>query len=318
MAGGKGELMDRVRRTILVRALGIAACALAGAATAQTSDVPYVPTPWNVVEAMLGLAKVGPDDYVVDLGSGDGRIVIAAAKKHGARGFGVDIDGALVSEAQREARRQGVSDKVSFATRNLFITDISKATVITMYLFPQVNMRLRPRFLKELRPGTRIVSHEFDMDDWQPDHKVTVPVPGKPYGPPSSEVFMWIVPADASGNWRWRRQGAAHDDEVTLRQRFQILEGEGRLGGRSARVTQGRVRGEELRFALVTDSAGRAEREEFTGRVSGDAVRGTTATTGGGSAVRQEWQAVRAARGTMNVSAPAPVARHMTIAEEQR
>ena len=309
--------MDGVRR-VHGRALLVILLAMsAQRVTAQVSDVPYVPTPWNVVDAMLGIAKVGAGDYVIDLGSGDGRIVIAAAKKHGARGFGVDIDGALVDEAQREAQRQGVSDKVSFVTRNLFITDISKATVITMYLFPQVNMRLRPRFLKELKPGTRIVSHEFDLDEWQPDHKLTVPVPNKPYGSPSSEVFLWIVPADAAGIWRWRAEGAAHEDEITLRQRFQMLEGDGRVAGRSARVSAGRVRGEEVRFTLVMQSDGRAVKQEFMGRISGDALRGTV-VAGNAPSGRQEWQAVRTVRGSMSVSLQAPVAQQMTIAEEQR
>lgn len=309
--------MDGVRRVHVGALLFILLAMSAQRVTAQVSDVPYVPTPWNVVDAMLGIAKVGAGDYVIDLGSGDGRIVIAAAKKHGARGFGVDIDGALVEEAQREAQRQGVSDKVSFVTRNLFITDISKATVITMYLFPQVNMRLRPRFLKELKPGTRIVSHEFDLDEWQPDHKLTVPVPNKPYGSPSSEVFLWIVPADAAGTWRWRAEGALHEDEVTLRQRFQVLEGDGRVAGRSARLSAGRVRGEEVRFTLVMQSDGRAVKQEFMGRISGDALRGTV-VAGSAPSGRQEWQAVRTVRGSMSVSLQAPVAQQMTIAEEQR
>src|ERR1051325_10877652 len=140
----------------------LCAC-VAGLACAQQSDVPYVPTPPNVVEAMLEIAKVGPNDYLIDLGSGDGRILITAAKKYGTRGLGVDLDGSLVSDAKREARRQGVADRVEFLEQNLFITDIDKATVLTAYLFPQVNMELRPRLFAELRPGTRVVSHEFDF-----------------------------------------------------------------------------------------------------------------------------------------------------------
>lgn len=308
--------MQGARRAALVALLGVAALATyAPLSTAQVSDVPYVPTPSNVVDAMLGLAKVGPGDYVIDLGSGDGRIVIAAAKKYGARGFGVDIDGALVSQAEREARRQGVSDKVSFAARNLFITDISQASVITMYLFPQVNMRLRPRFLKELKPGTRIVSHEFDMEAWQPDEKVTVAVPDKPYGAPSSEVFLWIVPADASGTWRWRTEGATQDDEVTLEQHFQRLVGAGRVAGRPARLSAGHMRGEEIHLTLVADVDGRAVRHEFVGRLSGDAIRGTVLAQYAPPA-NGEWHARRIARGTMKVSAQ--TVQDMTIAEEQR
>ena len=163
------------------------------------ADVPYVPTPPGVVDAMLRIAGVGPHDFVIDLGSGDGRIVIAAAQKHGARGFGVEIDGALVSAARREAQRAGVRDRVEFREGNLFATDIGVASVVTMYLYPGLMMQLRPRLFAELKPGTRVVAHDFDMDAWRPDARVTVPVPDKPYGPPSSEVFLWIMPANAAG-----------------------------------------------------------------------------------------------------------------------
>ena len=173
-------------------------------AFAQAADVPYVPTPQNVVEAMLEIAKVGPDDFVIDLGSGDGRIVITAAKKYGARGFGVELDGALVSDARREAERQGVQGRAQFLAQNLFITDIDRATVLTSYLFPQINIQLVPKIFAELKPGARVVSHEFDFGKWKPDAQVTVPVPNKRYGPPQSDVLLWIVPANAAGRWRWQ------------------------------------------------------------------------------------------------------------------
>jgi len=278
------------------------------AADAQGADVPYVPTSWNVVEAMLNLAKVGPDDYLIDLGSGDGRIVISAAKKHGTRGFGVDIDGALVSGAQREAQRQGVTDKVTFVARYLFITDISKATVVTMYLFPQVNMRLRPRLLTELKPGTRIVSHEFDLGNWQPDAKLTLAVPDKPYGAPSSDILLWIVPADAAGKWRWRLAvaGTARDFELTLEQTFQMLQGELLMGGKRARFVSGRMRGEHVGFTLAADVDGREVQHEFSGRISGDSIEGKVVLRG--SAAAQEWKATRISRGTLNINAGAPLA----------
>ncbi|MGQ0751942.1 MAG: SAM-dependent methyltransferase [Betaproteobacteria bacterium] len=315
MAGDKGELMRPSRRRLGRTLIGLAVLALSPA-HAQVSDVPFVPTPPKVVDMMLGIAKVGPSDYVIDLGSGDGRIVIAAAKKYGARGLGVDIDSALVETARREAQRQGVSDKVSFANRNLFITDIRDATVITMYLYPQVIMQLRPRLLKELKPGTRIVSHEFTLDEWQPDAKVTVPVPDKPYGAPYSEVYLWIVPANATGKWRWRAPGAARDDEVTLEQTFQKLDGAGSVAGRAGRITDGRVTGEEVRFAFRPEDPGGVV-HEFSGRLTGDALRGTVIARGE-TAVQREWQAVRVARGTMNINAGAHAARNMARAEEQR
>jgi hypothetical protein len=309
VAGGEGELMNTALHRVMRTVAGGLLC-LATVAAAQTSDVPYVPTSPNVVDAMLTLAKVGADDYLIDLGSGDGRIVIAAAKKFGTRGFGVDIDGALVSGAQREAQRQGVSDKVAFFTRNLFITDISKATVVTMYLFPQVNMRLRPRLLKELKAGTRIVSHEFDLGSWQPDAQLTVAVPDKPYGAPSSNVFLWIVPADVSGKWRWRLTvgGAARDYELTLEQTFQMVRGESLVAGTSARFGGGRVSGEHLSFTLAVDIAGREMHHEFNGRISGDSIDGKVVVRGGGAAAQSEWRAARTARGTLNINAEAPVA----------
>jgi len=296
------------------------AAILAGArvAVAQTTDVPYVPTPPNVVDAMLGIAKVGSNDYLIDLGSGDGRIVIAAAKKFGARGFGVEIDGALVSNAQREAERQGVSGKVTFHASNLFITDISKATVLTMYLLPGINLRLRPRLFSELRPGTRIVSHDFDMGNWRPDDKLTLPVPDKPYGSPSSDVYLWIVPANASGRWQWRLVvgGAPRDYEIAVDQKFQVLEGKPLVGGRSARFGNGRVRGEDVSLVMVADIDGRAVRHEFRGRIAGDAIRGQVTVHGAGP-TELEWSAVRTARGRMEIDAGAPAPqRHILIAEE--
>jgi hypothetical protein len=302
-----------LERVVRATAAGLLCLVATAAGTqiagAQFSDVPYVPTSWKVVEAMLTLAKVGPDDYLIDLGSGDGRIVISAAKKHGVRGLGVDIDDALVSGAQREAQRQGVGDKVAFVAGNLFDTDISKATVVTMYLFPQVNMRLRPRLLTELKAGTRIVSHEFDMGNWQPDAKVTLAVPDKPYGAPSSEIFLWVVPADASGKWRWRLAiaGAARDYELKLEQTFQMLQGESLVAGRRARFVSGRMRGEYVSFTLAADVDGREVQHEFSGRISGDAIEGKVVLRGTVSA-QGEWKATRTTRGMLNISAGAPVA----------
>jgi SAM-dependent methyltransferase len=270
----------------------------ARAATADQPDVPYVPTPPAVVDAMLGIANVGPHDFVVDLGSGDGRIVIAAAKKRGARGFGVDIDGALVNDARREAQKQGVADRVEFLEQNLFTTDIGRASVVTLYLFHSVLMQLRPRFLETLKPGTRIVSHDFAMEGWQPDSHVTVPVPEKPYGAPTSEVFLWIVPANAAGTWRWQSgTGAAGADyELTLSQTFQMLDGLPRVGGRPGRLESGRVRGDEIRFILIAEIGGRTRRQEFTGRVSGDTISGKVRLDGG----EHDWNATRTRRGRIN------------------
>lgn len=265
------------------------------------ADVPYVPTPPGVVTAMLGIAGVGPDDYVIDLGSGDGRIVIAAAKQHGARGMGVEIDGALVNTARREAQREGVAGRVEFMEQNLFLIEIDHATVITMYLYPRLMLRLRPRLFTELRPGTRIVSHDFDMETWRPDAHVTVPVPDKPYGPPSSEVYLWIIPANAAGAWQWRStDGAvAVDYELALSQTFQMLEGKALVGGRPGRLEGGRMRGDEIHLMLTTEAGGRTLRHEFSGRVDGDAIRGKVRLPGGGEL---DWKATRTRRGGIQVN----------------
>lgn len=264
------------------------------------ADVPYVPTPPAVVDVMLGLAGVGPADYVIDLGSGDGRIVIAAAKQRGARGMGVEIDGNLVGAARREAQREGVAGRVEFREQNLFSTEIGQATVVTMYLYPRLMLQLRPRLFAELKPGTRVVSHDFDMERWLPEARVTVPVPDKPYGSPSSEVFFWIMPANAAGAWKWRSaDGVAAENELTVSQTFQMLEGSGVAGGRMVRVESGRVRGDEIRLMLTAEIDGRAVRQELSGRVSGDTIRGKERLPGGGE---RDWSATRIRRANIKIS----------------
>ena len=261
---------------------------------AQMADVPYVPTPWVVVEAMLNIARVTQGDYVVDLGCGDGRLVITAAKKYGAAGFGVDIDGKLVSEAQREARRQGVEGRAAFYERNLFITDFSKATVMTMYLTTKINLQLRPRLFEVLKPGARVVSHDFDMGNWREDERLKVAVPDKPYGPPSSEIYLWIVPANAAGLWEWRAQGGTPGAfDLALEQTFQMLTGKGAAG---VTVEGGRGRGDAIRLTLIAPAGGRAVRHEFEGRIAGDTITGRMRTGDGADAA---WSATRSKRGSI-------------------
>jgi ubiquinone/menaquinone biosynthesis C-methylase UbiE len=284
----------------VLRALGLAWAlsffAAAEARAQQSLDVPFVGTPPAVMDVMLSMAKVGPDDFVVDLGCGDGRLVIAAAKKLGARGYGVDLDGALINEAQRAAEREGVQDRTRFEARNLYVTDFSKATVLTLYLFPRVNLDLRPRFFRELKPGTRVVSHEFDFGNWRPDAQTTVEVPDKLYGPPRSTVYLWIIPADASGRWAWRvpELGAA-TYEITLDQTFQRVSARTTTGQAAYRVEDAQLRGDVL--SLTLSSEGR--RQEYSGRINGDTISGTV-TAGNASA---PWTANRVARGKMNIEA---------------
>lgn len=232
--------------------------AAAPAHAAIVEDVPYVTTPGNVTAAMLDLAGVAAGDHVIDLGSGDGRIVISAARR-GATGLGVDNDPGLVAESIANARRAGVADRARFLEQDLFTTDLSPATVVTMYLLPEVNLRLRPAILG-LRPGTRVVSHDWDMGDWKPDRSVTVAVPEKTLGlEKSSRVFLWIVPARVEGLWC----GRAGNRRATLRlgQAFQAVRGELREGGSASESVTGRLDGATLamagggRFAFAGDSA---------------------------------------------------------------
>ncbi|MEK7360629.1 MAG: SAM-dependent methyltransferase, partial [Pseudomonadota bacterium] len=181
------------------RRLAVALFALfASGAQAQSvlgEEVPYVRTPQAVVDKMLDLAEVGVDDFLIDLGSGDGRIVITAARERGARGFGVELDSSLVEESNEAARKAGVADRARFFARDLFDTDIREASVLTMYLLSSVNLELRPRILAQLQPGTRVVSHDWDMGEWRPDAKAVVEGVAKPVMPmKSSTVYLWIVP----------------------------------------------------------------------------------------------------------------------------
>lgn len=170
--------------------LGAALAAAAGCSTPGIRlDVPYVVTPYEVVDEMLRLARVGPSDVVFDLGCGDGRIVIAAAERHGARGVGIDIDPRRIAEANAAARRAGVAERVRFTVQDLFETDFSTATVVTLYLFPELNAKLQPKLLADLKPGARIVSHQFGIPGWPAHDGAQVRV-----GDSAHQVFLWVVP----------------------------------------------------------------------------------------------------------------------------
>jgi len=269
----------------------------AAGALAQEPRVPYVPTPQVVVERMLEIAKVGAHDYLIDLGSGDGRIVITAAKKFGARGFGVDLNPVRIQEASDNARKAGVTDKVAFYQRDLFETDLDSATVITMYLLPQVNLELRPKLLK-LKAGTRLVSHDFDMGDWKPDTHLTVKSKDK-YGGSggTSDVFYWVVPAAAEGAWRWELPagGKPQAYELKLEQKYQAISGTVSVGGATTKITNARLRGEEIRFAFTVNIGGQAVRHEFNGRINGDSVTGSARLSGPRVQGQHDWHAQRSA-----------------------
>lgn len=248
-------------------------------------DVPFVPTPQVVVDEMLRVANVGKDDFVMDLGSGDGRIAITAAKKFGARAMGVELDEHLIIQSEEGARQAGVEDRVKFVQQDLFKTDLGQASVITMYLLPSVNRRLRPRLL-DLKPGTRIVAHDFDLEDWKPDHMTTI----------RKNVFFWIVPAKVAG--RWRARVALPDGprtiEVELNQRFQEVNGLARIDGQVTQMWEAKLRGERLSFVLV-DAADRENEASlyFDGRVAGNAIEGEIRRGVGSSQTRIKWQATK-------------------------
>ncbi len=203
-------------------------------------EVPFVTTPDNVTLEMLQAAEVGPNDHLIDLGSGDGRIVIVAAKRFGARGLGVEIVPDLVKRSNDNARAAGVADRVEFREEDIFKTDLSQATVVTMYLLPDVNLQLRPSLLA-LKPGTRIVSHDWDMGDWKPDRTTVVPVPDKKVGlEKSSKVHLWTVPARMHG--LWCGTGLLRSARITIDQTFQRVVGTMTFGNRTrdfAGVIQG-------------------------------------------------------------------------------
>ena len=239
-------------------------CVLFGAfalpAAAQLmEEVPFVTTPDNVTLEMLRVANVSAGDHVIDLGSGDGRIVILAARRFGASGLGVEIVPELVQQSLRNAREAGVSDRVTFRAQDLFKTDLSAATVITMYLLPEVNMQLRPALL-QLKPGTRLVSHDWDMGDWAPDQTTVVAVPDKKVGlEKSSKVHLWMVPARVDG--LWCGAGPLREFSIHIAQRFQNFQASIARRGR-VRETTGRIEGATLRTAesrhgaLVLEAAG--------------------------------------------------------------
>ena len=220
----------------------------------EGKDVIWVPTPQALVDKMLDMAKVTAKDYVIDLGSGDGRTVITAAKR-GAKALGIEYNPDMVELSKRNAAKEGVSDKASFIKADLFESDFSQAQVITMFLLPDINIRLRPKIL-DLKPGTRIVSNSFTMGDWSADETATVKEGCVSY----CTAHLWIVPAKVEGTWQ-TAQG-----ELTLKQTYQMMSGTLKSGNSSAAIANGKLNGDQITF-----SAGGVE---YSGRVSGNAIEG--------------------------------------------
>ena len=254
--------------------------------------VPFVVTPEEVVERMMRIADVGPGDFLIDLGSGDGRIVIEAAKR-GARAFGVDLDPALVKLGRAKARAAGVADRAGFAVQDLFETDLSAASVVTMYLLPEVNLKLAPRLLA-LKPGTRVVSHDWDMGPWLPDETIELRTPDKTVGRGGlSRVHLWVIPADASGRWTAEVPGHGAGWEFSIAQRHQMLEVEARAGGRELVVRGSRLRGDELRVVVTGRVGERTWNHLFRGKVSPGRIEGEVRISDGENERTLPWKANR-------------------------
>lgn len=275
-----------MRRLALLTLILLLSCA--ATAQGQKTGGPFVPTPQGVVEAMLDFAEVGPRDFVIDLGSGDGRIVLTAAKLYNARGLGIDIDKDLVDQSNAEARKLGLADRVSFRKQDVLDARIEDATVLTLYLLPGMMNMLQPKLARELKAGARIVSHDFPLQEWKPDRERVIDVPEK-YGSPGnwkSTLFYWIVPASVAGQWDVTAPDIdAEVLNVALRQQFQFLEGSATLRGKTVPLAAGRVAGTTVTFALALPSG----IAEFRGVAQGYRMQGELTYAGRSST----WSALR-------------------------
>jgi hypothetical protein len=258
---------------------------------------PFVISGDEVVHRMLRMADVGPDDFLIDLGSGDGRIPITAAKRYGTRGLGVDLDPPLVALARKNAALEGVAGKVAFEVKDLFDTDLSPASVVAFYLLPNVAMQLRPKLLKELKPGTRIVAHDYDLGDWPADEWTSIRVPDKPVAPVGiSQVFLWIVPANAAG--RWTATVGGERIQIEIEQRFQMLKvrlagsAKGTGDGRVPEIRAASLRGNEIRMVVAGSLGGKEGIHRLDGRIAGDRIEGEM-LTGTRAPERSAWNAQR-------------------------
>ncbi len=278
--------MRRVGLLVLALCLAAATGCTTGAPDQLGAPVPFVTTPPGMVSAMLKLAKVTDSDIVYDLGSGDGRIVIAAARDFGARAVGIEIDPRLIRESERNADIAGVTNRVSFIQKDLFQVNMSEATVVTLFLLPGVNSMLAPKFLKELRPGTRIVSYLHDMGEWQADKTIRID---------TSAIYYWVVPADVGGTWTIEVPTAKGlgPQALSLRQAFQRISGSLRLRGRRLELRDPRIDGDKLSFIASGSVDGEPVIMEFIGRVQDGGVAGEAVVKGGPSSGSHRWTGQR-------------------------
>jgi SAM-dependent methyltransferase len=257
--------------------------------------VPYVVTPMEIVERMLRMADVKQDDYLIDLGSGDGRIVIEAARR-GARGLGVDLDPGLVKLASENARRAGVAERARFQTMDLFDADLAPASVVSLYLLPDFNAKLLPRLLR-LKPGTRIVSHDGGIGDWPADETLEMRAPEKPVGVGGrSKVELWVVPANAAGTWASELPGHGGAWRMRIRQKYQELDIDLDAQGRDLLIRNSRLRGEEIKIVATGIVNGRSWYHYFVGAVSGERIDGQVTVSDGNQQRVLPWKAAREAK----------------------
>jgi hypothetical protein len=250
------------------------------AAPRKEPDIHYVPTPQELVEVMLDMAKVGKDDILYDLGSGDGRLVITAAKEYGASGVGIDIDPQRIAESRENAKKAAVEDKVRFLEQDLFQSDFHKATVVTLYLLTELNLRLRPQIFAQLKPGTRLVSHAFNMGDWEPDAQKTIEIHGNSYN-----AYYWVVPANMSGRWSVSANKSGDlPPRVTVEQKFQEITVRSEDGAEV--IAKGKVDG--ATFTLVFNKNPDDRFDVFRGKVQGNTIE--AAETGDQA---RQWRATR-------------------------
>ncbi|MGH7929714.1 MAG: SAM-dependent methyltransferase, partial [Candidatus Binatia bacterium] len=257
--------MPTISRSFLVAALLF--CAAVTTSGQELNELPYVPTPEIVVEEMIKLADIGAKDFVIDLGSGDGRLVISAAKQYKANGLGVDIDRRLVALSNKNARDAGVADRVQFFERDMFQTDIGKASVLMLYVLPDFMAKLRSKVLTELQPGARVVAHDYHMGEWHPDRMITLTVPEKVQanGTDKAYLYLWIVPAMVKGSWRLSFASGSKTQElsVTFGQEYQMLSATGERAGKPLIVEKPELRGNEITFVLTLGP----RRYQFHGKV---------------------------------------------------
>jgi phospholipid N-methyltransferase len=280
-----------MKRRITFKSALLFAAVICGNAHAADDNLktggPYVPTPQSVVDSMLRMAAVNEKDYVIDLGSGDGIIVLTAARQFKAGGMGVDIDPDLVKQSNASAQKFGVASRVKFVQEDVFKTDITKASVLTLYLLPAMMLNLRTKLFNELKPGTRVVSHDYHLGDWSPDDSISFEVPEKESvtGVPRATVLLWYVPAQVAGTWEVKTM-AGETYQIALKQRFQVIEGATMSAGKAIKAQHLTLRGNDISFVLP-DAKGLSR---FSGRINGDTMEGAVESPGKAA---QRWTATR-------------------------